>query len=213
MRAALGHSRRNCHVRSLVRYPQHRTLPRRTETVSLSRSCARRSCCVLALDCDATFRKIGLDLRARRVHLRPCARKDLPANNLKELIDWAKANPGKASVGVYLVSTRLLMAVLEKEFGAQFTLVPYRGAGPAMQDLLAGQIDLIIDTPIYLPMVRAGSIKALQSEARRGGRRYPRSRRTASWVWRQLSHLRVGSAFSHPGTRPGRSSASLMPRP
>jgi tripartite-type tricarboxylate transporter receptor subunit TctC len=89
------------------------------------------------------------------------ATKDLPANNLKELIDWAKTNPGKATVGVYLVSTRLLMAVLEKESGAQFTLVPYRGAAPAMQDLLAGQIDLIIDTPIYLPMVRAGSIKAL----------------------------------------------------
>jgi tripartite-type tricarboxylate transporter receptor subunit TctC len=89
------------------------------------------------------------------------ARKDLPVSNLKELIDWANANPGKASVGVYLVSTRLLMAVVEKESGALFTLVPYRGTAPAMQDLLAGRIDLIIDSPIYLPMVRAGSIKAL----------------------------------------------------
>jgi hypothetical protein len=66
--SAQGHSRRYCHVRSLVRYPQHRTLPRRTETVSLSRSCSRRSCCVLALDLRRHVPKnrVGLEAQDRR---------------------------------------------------------------------------------------------------------------------------------------------------
>jgi tripartite-type tricarboxylate transporter receptor subunit TctC len=96
------------------------------------------------------------------------ARKAIPANDLKELIEWTKANPGKTSVAVYLVGIRLFFELLEKETGSQFTLVPYRGTAPAMQDLLAGQIDVVRDTPIQLPLVRAGSIKALAvgSEAR-----------------------------------------------
>ena len=49
----------------------------------------------------------------------------------------------------------------QKETGTRFQFVPYRGAGPAMQDLIAGQIDLmILDPPTSLPQVRAGSIKA-----------------------------------------------------
>jgi tripartite-type tricarboxylate transporter receptor subunit TctC len=89
------------------------------------------------------------------------ARKSLPATDLRELIAWLKANPNKASVGVVSAGIRLLAAVFQKETGTQFTVIPYRGIAPAMQDLAAGQVDLLIDTPrISVPLVRAGSIKA-----------------------------------------------------
>jgi tripartite-type tricarboxylate transporter receptor subunit TctC len=55
---------------------------------------------------------------------------------------------------------RLVTTFFQKETGTQFTLVPYRGAAPAMQDLVAGQIDIFISPPGGLALVRAGSIKA-----------------------------------------------------
>jgi tripartite-type tricarboxylate transporter receptor subunit TctC len=88
------------------------------------------------------------------------ARKAMPANNLNELIAWLKANPNRAAAGIFSPGGNLLFAMLQKEIGTQFTLVPYRGAAPAMQDVVAGQIDMYFDTPVPLPLVRAGSIKA-----------------------------------------------------
>ena len=77
------------------------------------------------------------------------------------LIGWLKANPNsKASAGIASVERSLVAAFFQKETGTNFALVPYRGTAPAMQDLVAGQIDLLIDTPIQLPLVRTGSIKA-----------------------------------------------------
>lgn len=88
------------------------------------------------------------------------ARKTIPAKDLRELIAWLKSNPNKASAGVFTVSFRLMNALLQRQTGTQFTLVPYRGSTPEMQDLVAGQIDFCFDTPVLLPLVRAGSIKA-----------------------------------------------------
>jgi tripartite-type tricarboxylate transporter receptor subunit TctC len=88
------------------------------------------------------------------------ARKTMPAKDLNDLIAWLKANPNKASVGITAVGPRLVAAIFHKETGTDFSLVPYRGIAPAMQDLAAGQIDLLIGTPDQLPLMRAGSIKA-----------------------------------------------------
>jgi len=88
------------------------------------------------------------------------ARKTLPANDVNELIAWLKANPDRASLGITASTAHLLTALFQKETGTQFTLVPYRGGAPAMQDLVGGQIDLLLDLPVQLPLVRAGSIKA-----------------------------------------------------
>jgi tripartite-type tricarboxylate transporter receptor subunit TctC len=91
------------------------------------------------------------------------AKKAMPANDLKELIAWLKANPGKSAQGTSGAgaATHIAGVFFEKETGARIQLVPYRGAGPAMQDLIAGQIDLMIDPAANsLPQVRAGSIKA-----------------------------------------------------
>ncbi len=89
------------------------------------------------------------------------ARQTMPARNLPELIAWLKANPNKASAGVQNSGVRLLISLFRQQTGTQFALVPYRGGGPAMQDLLAGQIDLLMAAPtISLPPLGAGSIKA-----------------------------------------------------
>src|ERR1700730_933227 len=88
------------------------------------------------------------------------ARKNLPANDLGELITWLKANPNGASAGVQTVGFRLLMAFFQKAVGTKFTLVPYRGSAPAMQDLMAGHIDLAFGGGDSLPLMQAGNIKA-----------------------------------------------------
>jgi len=90
-------------------------------------------------------------------------RKDLPPNNLKELIDWLKANPGKGAAGTTGVGSgiQLCMIYFQNQTGTKFPLVPYRGAAPVMQDLMAGQIDLSCpEAGQTLSQYRAGSIKA-----------------------------------------------------
>jgi len=88
---------------------------------------------------------------------------DLPAKTLKELVTWLQANPGKGSQGTAGAGSPSHVSgiYLQNVTGAQFTFVPYRGAGPAMQDLAAGQIDFMIDQASNsIPQVRGGRIKA-----------------------------------------------------
>jgi tripartite-type tricarboxylate transporter receptor subunit TctC len=90
-------------------------------------------------------------------------KKAVPVNNLKELIAWLKANPGKASAGTSGAGapSHIVGLFFQKETDTRFQFVPYRGLGPAMQDLVAGQIDMMFDTAANsLPQVRAGTIKA-----------------------------------------------------
>src|SRR6516165_8751282 len=96
------------------------------------------------------------------------AKASLPAKDLKELIAWLRANPNKASAGVTTVGYRMLIALFQKETGTRFTVVPYRGFPPELQDLVAGRIYFFFDTPVQLPHVRAGDIKAyaVTSDAR-----------------------------------------------
>ena len=76
-----------------------------------------------------------------------CVKNSLPVHNLKELIAWLKDNPGKASVGIPGVgSTGNLAGIsFQKATGTTFQFVPYRGDGPAVQDMMAGQIDMMIE--------------------------------------------------------------------
>jgi len=87
-------------------------------------------------------------------------KKTISAANVNDLIGLLKADPGNASVGIGSNGLRLLTAFFQKETGTQMTFVPYRGVAPAMQDLLAGQIDLMFSGPEQLPLMRAGSVKA-----------------------------------------------------
>jgi tripartite-type tricarboxylate transporter receptor subunit TctC len=89
-------------------------------------------------------------------------KKSLPADDLKGLIAWLKANPDKASVGIAGVGAagHLTGISLQKATGTKFQFVPYRGNGPAMQDLLAEQIDFMIEpSSNFKSLVAAGSVK------------------------------------------------------
>jgi tripartite-type tricarboxylate transporter receptor subunit TctC len=88
------------------------------------------------------------------------AKKAMPAKDLQELVDWLKTNPDKASAGYATPTFQVMSLYFQKETSTRFTLVPYRGSAPGMQDLVAGQIDLYFTTPVEMPLVRAGTIKA-----------------------------------------------------
>jgi tripartite-type tricarboxylate transporter receptor subunit TctC len=91
-------------------------------------------------------------------------RKDFPAAKLSEFIAWLRANPGKASAGTVGPGSvgHIVGLFFQKETATQFQFVPYRGLAPAMQDMIAGQIDLMFDTSANsLPQVRSGNVKSL----------------------------------------------------
>jgi tripartite-type tricarboxylate transporter receptor subunit TctC len=91
------------------------------------------------------------------------ARKTMPASNLRELIAWIKANPGKVSAGTAGAGSPQHIGGLffQKATGTRFQFVPYRGGAPMTQDLVAGQIDITIDDPTNsMTQLRADAIKA-----------------------------------------------------
>jgi tripartite-type tricarboxylate transporter receptor subunit TctC len=87
----------------------------------------------------------------------------IPANDLKGLVAWLKANPDKASAGIAGTGSVSHVAgvFFQKETGTRFQFVPYRGGDLAQQDLIGGQIDLLFDQAVNaLTNVRAGKIRA-----------------------------------------------------
>jgi len=90
-------------------------------------------------------------------------RADLPPKNLTELIAWMKENPGRATVGIGGVGggADVVGTYFQKNTGTRFQFVPYRGAAPIIQDLLAGHIDLTFtQVASALAQTRAGQLKA-----------------------------------------------------
>jgi tripartite-type tricarboxylate transporter receptor subunit TctC len=97
------------------------------------------------------------------------SRKTMPANNLKELIAWFKANPEKASQGNSGIGSPSHVAgiLFQNASGAKLQVVPYRSAGQSMQDLVAGNIDMTMDTPaVSLPQIKSGNIKVFAVAAK-----------------------------------------------
>jgi len=98
-----------------------------------------------------------------------CVRNSLPANNLQELIAWLRANPGKANAGIPGAGStgNLAGIAFQNATGTKFQFVPYRGDGPAVQDLVAGNIDLMIEpSSNFVAQVQAGTIRALAVTAK-----------------------------------------------
>lgn len=118
------------------------------------------------IDMRADFKPISLMTRAPLIIL---ARKDFPADTMEEFIALARANPGKYNYGSSGNGTiaHLSGALLEREAGIDLVHIPYRGGGPAMNDLIAGVIDILIDNlPTGLVQVKAGNVKPLALTAR-----------------------------------------------
>jgi tripartite-type tricarboxylate transporter receptor subunit TctC len=91
------------------------------------------------------------------------AARSVPAKNIKELIAWLKANPGKAMVGTTGVggASHLAGILFQNTTGTTIQIVPYRGAAPRMQDMLSGQIHLAFDQAASsLPQVQGGNLQA-----------------------------------------------------
>jgi tripartite-type tricarboxylate transporter receptor subunit TctC len=134
-------------------------------------------------------------------------RKTMPGGDLPELIAWLKANPNKASAGIADSSGHLLMALFQKETATRFAFVPYRGSAPAMQDLVAGHIDLAFAGPFFLPLVRAGSIKAYAVTSDTRFTLAPDISTSPSWDCQRFPSP-GGTGFSHPRARRRRSLAN-----
>jgi tripartite-type tricarboxylate transporter receptor subunit TctC len=121
----------------------------------------------LAYDVQADFEPIGLLSNSASLVV---GRKSLPPDDLKGLVDWLKANPGKATEGHVGIGSvgHVGGLLLQNLTGTRFQQVPYRGSAPVMQDLVAGQIDFGIEAATTsLPQFRAGNIKAF-AVARQG---------------------------------------------
>src|SRR5215216_3123386 len=113
----------------------------------------------LTYDLQTDFEPIGL------MSINPqlmVGKNALPADDLKGVVAWMKANPGKATFVNQTAAAHLSGIQLQKAVGTPVQLIPYRGAGPAMTDLVSGQVDLmVLQAAAALPQVRAGTIKAL----------------------------------------------------
>jgi tripartite-type tricarboxylate transporter receptor subunit TctC len=90
------------------------------------------------------------------------AKNDLPANTLGELVTWMKANPGKINFVNQNAAANVSGVLFENLTKQKVQFIPYRGAGPAMTDLISGTVDLlVVQGAVALPQIRAGKIKAL----------------------------------------------------
>src|SRR5438067_1772769 len=113
----------------------------------------------LNYDLQKDFEPIGL------ISVNPqlmVAKKALPADDLKGLVAWMKANPGKITFVNQNAAAQVTGILFEQATGTQVQFIPYRGAGPAMTDLISGQVDLlVVQGAVSLPQIRGGTIKAI----------------------------------------------------
>jgi tripartite-type tricarboxylate transporter receptor subunit TctC len=90
------------------------------------------------------------------------ARKGFPADDLKGLVTWMRANPGKGTFVDQNAAARVTGILMQQSTGTKIEFIPYRGAGPAMQAMLGGQVDLmVVQAAVTLPQARAGAVKIL----------------------------------------------------
>ena len=90
------------------------------------------------------------------------AHPSVPANNLKELVEYSKANPGKLDYASAVLYGQLLGEQLKSVSGMNYTYVPYKGAAEAMQSLVGGNVDfLMLDIATGMGFIKEGKLKAL----------------------------------------------------
>jgi tripartite-type tricarboxylate transporter receptor subunit TctC len=113
----------------------------------------------IAYDLEKDFAPIGLISVNPQLLL---ARKSLEPSDLKGLVAWMKANPGKATFANQNGAAKVAGLLLQKATGAEFQFVTYQGAAPAMKDLVAGKVDLLmVQAAAALPRMKAGTAKAI----------------------------------------------------
>ena len=141
--------------------PDGYTLLVNTNALAVSQAVGRSP-----FDAATAFAPLSLSMTSQNLLV---ARPNLPLASVKELIAYAKANPGKLSYGASGLSTPMLSVELFKTLaGVNILFVPYKGDAPGVTDLLGGQIDMYITNILPLqPHVRAGKMKALAVTSRK----------------------------------------------
>ena len=113
----------------------------------------------ISFDLQKDFAAVGL------MSLNPqllIARKGFPADDLKGLVTWMKANPGKANFVDQNAAARVTGILMQQATATSVQFIPFRGAGPAMQAMLGGQVDLmVVQAAVTLPQARSGNVKIL----------------------------------------------------
>ncbi len=125
----------------------------------------------LTYDLQKDFEPIGL------MSINPqlmVGKKNLPADDLKGLVAWMKANPGKATLVNQTAAAQVSGVLLQQLTGTSLQFIPYRGAGPAMTDMLSGQVDLmVVQAAAVLSQVRAGTLKSIANLSPRRSQAVP----------------------------------------
>jgi tripartite-type tricarboxylate transporter receptor subunit TctC len=125
----------------------------------------------LSFDLQKDFEPIGL------MSINPqlmVGKKNLPADDLNGLAGWMKANPGKATLVNQTAAAQVSGILLQRLTGTSLQFIPYRGAGPALTDLLSGQVDLMVaQAAAVLPHVRSGTLKAIANLSPRRSQAVP----------------------------------------
>ncbi|MBI3372766.1 MAG: tripartite tricarboxylate transporter substrate binding protein BugD [Betaproteobacteria bacterium] len=113
----------------------------------------------LTYDLQKDFEPIGLMSNNPQLMI---ARKRFPADDLKGLVAWMKSNPGMATFVDQNAAAKVTGILMQQSTGTTVQFIPYRGAGPAMQAMLGGQVDLmVVQAAVTLPQARAGTVKIL----------------------------------------------------
>jgi tripartite-type tricarboxylate transporter receptor subunit TctC len=125
----------------------------------------------LTYDLQKDFEPIGLLTVNPQLMV---GKKALPADDLKGLVAWMKANPDKTTFVNQNAAAHVTGILFQQATGANVQFIPYRGAGPAMTDLLSGQVDLlVVQAAAALPHVRSGTIKAIANLSPRRSQAVP----------------------------------------
>jgi len=113
----------------------------------------------LTYDLQKDFQPIGMMSINPQLMI---ARKGFPASDLKGLVAQMKARPESVTFVDQNAAARVTGVLMQQATGTSVTFIPYRGAGPAMQAMLAGQVDLmVVQAAVTLPQARAGAVKIL----------------------------------------------------
>jgi tripartite-type tricarboxylate transporter receptor subunit TctC len=125
----------------------------------------------LNFDLQKDFEPIGLISTNPQLMV---GKKTFPADDLKGVVAWMKANPGMATFVNQTAAAQVSGILLQQATGTTIQFIPYRGAGPAMQDIVAGQVDLMVaQAAALLPQVRSRTIKAFANLSPRRSQAVP----------------------------------------
>ena len=185
---------------------------RPTATPSTSASgtpTSARSSIPINYDLQKDFTPIGLMTINPQLMI---ARKDFPADDLKGLVAWLKANPDKATLVEQTAAAKLAGIQMMQMTGTKLEFIPFRGAGPAMQAMLGGQVDLmILQAAAALPQARAGTVKILANLSPQRSHVDSRACRPRTRAAFPASTPPAGSACSARAACRRKSSPSSMP--